>query len=120
MANPLSLQGKVPKEFHGKKGVSGRKKNPRNVMRYLTEQIDAHWPELVERLVRNAIEGDKELLQYCFDRRLGKPKATTEIDLGEGYNVAVLVKLLGMIEAPRPIEGGEYAGQIAEGTKEEG
>ena len=59
---------------------------------------------------------------------MGKPKATTELELGEEFDVKVLVKLLAMIEAPREYEiteGGEGAitrgsqKAISEGLNEE-
>ena len=59
----------------GIKGKSGRKPTPKNVTQYLYTQIDMHWKDLVASLISKAIEGDREAMFYCFDRKLGKPKA---------------------------------------------
>ena len=100
----------------GVKGRSGRKKSPRDVLRYLTEQIDDNWGILVNRLIEKASNGDREALMYCFDRRLGKPKQQADIDIKGEVSVGTLVKLLGMMERDY-IEGGSDAIQITGGTE---
>ena len=84
-----------------RKGRCGRKKSPRDVMRYLTEQIDSNWGVLVERLIEQAKNGDREALLYCFDRRLGKPKATTEIEGGEALSAGLVLQILAVIAEQR-------------------
>ena len=80
-----------------RKGRCGRKKSPLNVMRYLTEQIDDNWGELVEELIKQAMKGDREALMYCFDRRLGKPKATTEFEGGEALAAGMVLKIIQVV-----------------------
>ena len=60
------------------KGRSGRKPAATDITNYLYNQIDKNWPELINKLIQRAIEGDKECLQYCLDRRIGKPVAKQE------------------------------------------
>lgn len=60
----------------GKLGRSGRKRNPKNVLHFFNEQFDLNSYELVEAVIQKALTGDKDMLVYCFDRRLGKPKQT--------------------------------------------
>jgi len=100
VGNPLSLQHKVPPGFHGKKGLSGRKKSPTNITRYLYEQIDHNWAQLVDALVQRAIDGDREMLQYCFDRRLGKPKALADINLegAEMLDAGTIVEIFRVVD----------------------
>ena len=102
----ITAMGKVHKvhpNFHGKKGLSGRKKSPRNVIKYLTEHIDDNWSKLVDSLIQKAINGDKELLQYCFDRRLGKPKQSTDLDIsgGEELSASLVTHLFAMLATKR-------------------
>ena len=108
-----------------RKGRCGRKKSPGDVMRYLTEQIDSNWGVLVERLIEQAKNGDREALLYCFDRRLGKPKATTEIEGGEALGAGLVLQILAVIAEQRRLSV-ESRGllkegdTIAHGTGEEG
>ena len=117
MANTIR---KVHPNFHGKKGLSGRKRSPGTVMKYLTEKIDDNWPRLVDALIEKALGGDKEMIQYCFDRRLGKPKVVTEIEADEGLSkVAFIIAMKAIIEAEQRYltEGGNnesIQGQINE------
>ena len=99
-----------------RKGRCGRKKSPRDVMRYLTEQIDSNWGVLVERLIEQAKNGDREALLYCFDRRLGKPKATTEIEGGEALGAGMVLQILAVIAEQRRLsEPLESRGLLEEG-----
>lgn len=66
----------------GVKGRSGRKRNPRNATRYFNELYDLNSYELAKVTVDKALNGDRELLIYCHDRRLGKPKQQTDITTG--------------------------------------
>ena len=93
----------------GVKGRSGRKPksiNREQAMRSLTQKL----PIAIE-VIGDTIEGtigDRLRYEAAVEIKnsvMGKPKATTELELGEGFDVKVLVKLLAMIEAPR----GEYA-----------
>ena len=105
-----------------RKGRCGRKKSPLNVMRYLTEQIDSHWGKLVEELIKQAMNGDREALMYCFDRRLGKPKATPEIEGGELLSTGVVLQVLQAIYDRRK-QSQTYlitGGKDVKGTSEEG
>ncbi len=58
------------------------------------------------------------MLIYCFDRRLGKPKAQTEIDIGGGelLGAGVVVKLFeAMAQRRRELEL-EYRKQLEGGS----
>jgi len=87
---------KVPPGFHGKKGRSGRKRNPRNVLKYFNDQIDLNSYALVDITIQKALDGDKEMIMYCWDRRLGKAKATTDlnVDTGKGLTQAMFLMLI--------------------------
>lgn len=95
--NSRNTRGKVPANFHGKKGRSGRKRNPRNITKYFNEVFDQNSYVLVEQLIDKAKNGDKEMLIYCFDRRLGKPKATTEIEGGEALGAGIVLQILQLV-----------------------
>ena len=87
----------------GVKGRSGRKKSPRNVMRYLTECIEENAYVLAKVLVDKAKNGDKESLMYCFDRIGGKPKQSTDIDItgGEELTASLVAHLFAMLATKR-------------------
>ena len=92
----------------GAKGRSGRKRNPRNAARYFNELYDASSFELAKVTIDKALAGDRELLIYCHDRRLGKIPQQSKVDLGGEISVGTLVRLLGMIQQRR-ITGGKDA-----------
>lgn len=93
----------------GVKGRSGRKRNITNVLKYLTDKIDENWYELVDRLIERALNGDKEALFYCVDRRVGKLK--TEIDLtgGEQLGTGLILQVLKMVQERKQLTEGDYA-----------
>jgi len=87
----------------GVKGRSGRKRNPRNAQRYFNDKFDGSLFELTAKLIKKALEGDREMLIYCFDRRLGKPKQSTELDIsgGEELTAGLVTQLFAMLAAKR-------------------
>ena len=113
----------------GVKGKSGRKRHAQSVMQRLYDKIDDNWDALQDALIAKAIAGDKELLQYCFDRRLGKPKLAMGFEADEGLSkVAFIIAMKAIIEAEQKYltEGGYNAIQrltegqrISQGANEE-
>ena len=104
----------------GVKGKSGRKRNPRNAQRYFNEQFDLNLFDLTDKVIELAKEGNKEMLIYCFDRRMGKPKAQTDIDISGGQKLGsgLVVELFKILtEKQRELESGEPA--LLEGVKRE-
>ena len=103
----------------GVKGRSGRKRDPRNAVSYFNRLYDKHALKLAEVSIDKALGGDREMLIYCHDRRLGKPKQQTDIELtGAGdIGAEMLVRLLEQIQLRRTLQltGGDN-GQ--EGTSE--
>lgn len=108
----------------GVKGRSGRKHNPRNATRYFNELYDASSFQLAKVTIERALAGDRELLIYCHDRRLGKPKQQTDIGLpgGEKLGAGLLLGILKAVSAERrrliegdikQIEEGKDGGQIS-------
>ncbi len=80
-----------------KKG-GGRKKKATT---YFNELYDNKAWELANVTIEKALAGDREMLIYCHDRRLGKPKAVTEIDLsgGEQIGAGVVKELMTILTA---------------------
>lgn len=79
----------------GKKGRSGRRKVASTLINEALERVDQRIPELFNKLVEKGLQGDRECLIYLIDRRLGKPKVQTEVDLtgGELLGAGAVVKL---------------------------
>ena len=60
---------------------SGPQKSPATLIKEAKENDVKNLPKYFDRLAELALDGDREALCYLVDRHLGKPKATTEIDL---------------------------------------
>lgn len=67
----------------GKKGRSGRHKSLGTIMNEALEKIDQSFPELIDKLIEKALEGNQEAIQYALDRRIGKPSIKAVISPGE-------------------------------------
>jgi len=83
--------------------------------------IDQELPAIVLQLVEKAKEGDREALIYLIDRRLGKPKQATELEVsgGEELTAGLVTQLFTILAAKRkeldnPIQI-ENTGVIEEG-----
>jgi len=66
----------------GKVGRSGRKKVASTLVNEALERVDERIPELFNKLIEKGLQGDRECLIYLIDRRLGKPKQSTDITSG--------------------------------------
>ncbi len=93
----------------GVKGRSGRKRSPTKVLEYFNSQFDLRSTELVDSVLNRAINGDSQMLMYVFDRRLGKPKQTTEIEGADKLGAAMISRVYDIMEEkrkqiPRPLE----------------
>ena len=82
----------------GKRAGSGRKKAIGTLINEAITNLDQNLPELFEALTKQALEGDREALIYLIDRRLGKPKVVSDINIegeiiGKGLMVALLKEL---------------------------
>lgn len=87
----------------GKPGRSGRKRNIRNIQEYYNRQFDIRSTALIEKLLEKAIEGDREALIYAFDRRIGKPKQQTDLDLkgGDTLGAGLIVELFKILQTKK-------------------
>ena len=87
----------------GKVGRSGRKKVASTLINEALEQVDQHIPELFNKLIEKGLQGDKECLIYLIDRRMGKPKAQTDIDLtgGEELSAGLVTQLFTILAKKR-------------------
>jgi len=87
----------------GVKGRSGRKRKIRNIVKYFNDMIDLNSAKLVDITIEKALQGDREMIIYCWDRRLGKPTQQTSLDIsgGEALSAAYVMNLFRMIRAER-------------------
>ena len=97
----------------GRKGRSGRKRSISALVNKALEQVDQRIPELFNKLIEKGVQGDRECLIYLIDRRLGKPKQSTDVDLS---GADILVKLavppytdnpILLDKAPKQLKGGK-------------
>ena len=94
----------------GKPGRSGRKKVVSTLMNEAMERVDEYIPELFNKLIEKGLQGDREALIYLIDRRMGKPKQQTDLDLKGGGEIGtkLMVKLLAAIARGALEEGEEF------------
>ena len=89
----------------GIKGRSGRRKPLGKQIDEAMQLLDAELPGLVSKLIEKAGEGDRDALIYLIDRRMGKPKQTTEIEGGEKLGTGLIVELFKVLsEKQRELE----------------
>ena len=82
---------------------SGRFKEPAALIKEAKENDAKNLPLYFQRLSQLALEGDREALTYLIDRQLGKPKASTDIDIKGGAEIgaATLAKLFQLMSSKR-------------------
>ena len=87
----------------GVKGRSGRKRKIKNIQKYFNDQIDLNSPRLIDITIQKALEGDREMIIYCWDRRLGRPKqsSTVELEGGEKLSSVLVQSLFAAIDQRR-------------------
>jgi len=71
----------------GIKGRSGRRKPLGKQIDEAMKRLDAELPDLVAKLILKASDGDRDALIYLIDRRMGKPKQSTDIDITGGVEL---------------------------------
>lgn len=116
----LNTKGQVPPGFHGKKGRSGRRKPLGKQIDEAMKLLDAELPGLIQSLINKANNGDREALIYLIDRRMGKPKQSSDIDLtgGQQLGTGLVVELFKILsEKKRQLKSGEPV--LLEGVKRE-
>ena len=81
----------------------GRPKSFTTQMNEAMAIIDQELPAIVLQLVEKAKEGDREALIYLIDRRLGKPKQATELEVsgGEELTAGLVTQLFAILAAKR-------------------
>lgn len=81
----------------------GRPKSFTTQMNEAMAIIDQELPAIVLQLVEKAKEGDREALIYLIDRRLGKPKQATELEVsgGEELTAGLVTQLFTILAAKR-------------------
>lgn len=87
----------------GKKGRSGRKKNLGTQIEESMKLLDEKLPSLILKLNELAEHGDREALIYLIDRRMGKPRQQTDLDIkgGEQIGAGTMVELFRIIAQKR-------------------
>ena len=70
----------------GVKGRSGRRPMMRTIKQVLAEALELNSRELIDKAVKMALAGDKDMLKSLIEWGVGKPKQSTEVtgrlDLG--------------------------------------
>ena len=81
----------------------GRPKTLTTQINEAMEIIDKELPAIITQLVEKAKEGDREALIYLIDRRMGKPKQATEVEVsgGEELSAGLVSQLFRILAAKR-------------------
>lgn len=70
----------------GVKGRSGRRPTMRTIKQVLAEALEINSRELIDKAVKMALAGDKDMLKSLIEWGVGKPRQSTEVtgrlDLG--------------------------------------
>ena len=113
----------------GVKGKSGRKKVISTLVNEALLAVDQQLPAIFTALIKRAADGDRDAQIYLIDRRLGKPKQQTDLELkgGKELGAGMVTKIMEIATQARRefIEGGnaiqiERTGQdVAQGSNEE-
>ena len=90
----------------GKVGRGGRKKVASTLINEALERVDERIPELFNKLIEKGLQGDRECLIYLIDRRLGKPRATADVNVEGSVDVGLMVEILKQIHSKRELESG--------------
>lgn len=85
----------------GVKGRSGPRKSPSTMVNEAMARVDKELPNIFNALINRALEGDREAQIYLIDRRLGKPKQTTELEGADKLGTAMIDRIYQVIEAKR-------------------
>ena len=95
---------------------SGPQKSPAGLITEAKEKDSKNLPKYFEKLSEMALKGDREALFYLIDRHLGKPKASTELEVsgGETLGAGVVTKLIEAVNK-RQTELDQYR-QLEEGA----
>tara|TARA_Y100000310_G_scaffold340546_1_gene436667 strand:+ start:2349 stop:2684 length:336 start_codon:yes stop_codon:yes gene_type:complete len=89
----------------GVKGKSGRKPMPSTLVNRALAKVDKRLPDIFEALITRALEGDREAQIYLIDRRLGKPKQTTDMNLDGDVSIGLMIEILKSIHTQiEPVE----------------
>ncbi len=103
------------------RGKRNRKPSLTTQIDLAMKQLDASLPGLVAKLNELAEKGDREALIYLIDRRMGKPRQQTELDLkgGQEIGAGTMVELFRLISAKRMELEHIETPQLTQGIKEE-
>ena len=86
-----------------RKPGGGRKKLLSTLIKEATANNSQFLPEYFDRLRELALNGDREALLYLIDRHLGKPKASTEVELtgGESLGMGTISEIFKLVDQRR-------------------
>ena len=105
-------------------GKAGRKPKPSTLVSRALAIVDKQLPAIFEALIKKATEGDREAQIYLIDRRLGKPKQQTDLDISGGQQLGsgLVVELFKILsQKQKELRDAERTGQnqLPEGVYEE-
>ena len=63
--------------------------------------VDQNLPDLFQKLIDRALEGDREAQIYLIDRRLGKPKTDIDLTGGDQLGTGLVTELFKLLAQKR-------------------
>ncbi len=90
-------------KYGGARVGAGRKKKLSTQIEESMKLLDAQLPGLISKLNELAEHGDREALIYLIDRRMGKPRQQTELDIkgGQEIGAGTMVELFRLMSQKR-------------------
>lgn len=99
-------------------GKAGRRPKASTLVSRALALVDKRLPEIFEALIQKAIDGDRDAQIYLIDRRLGKPKQTTEIEGGEKMGAGMVAQFFNLLQAEQERRRLETTPLLTEGDKQ--
>ena len=76
----------------GKKGRSGRKRSPARLLKDAEDRISEAFPDILEAYIEKGIHGNEAILIDLVNRKLGKPKNVTDVNISGEFPVDILLR----------------------------
>ena len=71
----------------GKKGRSGRRRSPARLLKDAEDRISEAFPDILEAYIEKGIHGNEAILIDLVNRKLGKPKNITDVNVSGDISV---------------------------------
>lgn len=75
----------------GRKGRSGRRRSPARLLKDAEDTITAEFPAILQAYIDKGLAGNEAILIDLVNRKLGKPKTVTDVNIVGEFPVDMLL-----------------------------